>query len=397
MRESGLNKKIIILLFLCKVAAGLISGRISQNVPNMDTWKYHDDAKAEYQLLFDQPSAYFTNILNSGYADPYAGLLKTNKSYWNDLKTNLMVKFVSVLHIFSGANYYINVVLFNFLVFLGNMALFRVYRYRYNHHENVLAFMCFLLPSFLLFSSTIHKEGLIIAALGCLLFSFYNALHFTGFTLKKMLGIISCFLVIFLFRNYVAVMLIPGLMAWAIVHYKKYNPVVTFSIVYLFFIIVFFNLHTIFPDIDPPGLIVQKQRDFFSLENARSQISTPVLYPAFSSFVSNFPTIISNVFCRPFVTDYKLSPFLFPFSLELACYQILIILFVFIRKKINKIDPFVLFGLFFGCSLLLIVGYIVPVIWAIIRYRSIYLPFILIPFIFNFDWEKLPSFKQSKK
>jgi hypothetical protein len=397
IKESGLHNKIIILLFICKVAAGVISGRVSQHAPNMDTWKYHTDAQIEYQLLFDHPSAYFTNILNSGYADPYAGVLKTNKSFWNDLKTNLIVKFISVLDIFSGANYYINVILFNFLVFLGNMALFRVYRYRYKHHINVLAFTCFLLPSFLLFSSTIHKEGLIIAALGWLLFSFYNALHFTGFTFKKIIGIGFCFIVLFLFRNYIAALLLPGLSAWAICHYKKYNPIVTFSLVYLVFMLIFFNIHAVFPSIDPPGLIVQRQTEFFGLEKARSQISTPVLYPNFSSFFSNFPTTISHIFCRPFITDYKLSPLLLLFSVELACYQILIMIFVFIRKKSDGIDAFVLFGLFFGCSLLFLIGYIVPVIWAIIRYRSIYLPFLLIPVILNIDWDKLSFNKRSAK
>lgn len=397
VKDSGLHKKIVILLFICKVAAGLISGKISQNAPNMDTWQYHADARVEYQLLFQHPSQYFTNIFNSGYANPYAGVLKFKSSYWNDLKTNLIVKFISVLDIFSGANYYVNVVLYNFLVFIGTMALFRVYSYRYKHNINLLACACFLLPSFLLFSSTIHKEGLIIAALGWLLYCFYNALHFTGFTLKKISGIIFCFTVIFLFRNYIAAMLIPALTAWVICHYKKYNPLATFSIVYLLFILAFFNIHVIFSNLNLTGLFVQKQADFFSLEKARSQISTPFLYPYFSSFVTNLPTTLSHIFCRPFITDYKLSPLILLFSIELACYQFLVLLFLFIRKKSNGNDPFVLFGLFFGCSLLLIIGYIVPVIWAIIRYRSIYLPFLLIPVILNIEWDKLVSFKRSKK
>jgi hypothetical protein len=59
VRESGLNKKIIILLFLCKVSAGLINGKISENAPTLDTWKYHTDAQVEYKLLFVHPSEYF--------------------------------------------------------------------------------------------------------------------------------------------------------------------------------------------------------------------------------------------------------------------------------------------------------------------------------------------------
>jgi len=397
IRESGLTKQIIVFLFICKVAAGLISGRISQFAPNMDTWIYHAEAQIEYKLLFTNPSNYFTNIFSSGYTNPYGGILKFHSSFWNDLKTNLIVKFISVLDIFSGANYYINVVLYNFIVFLGNMALFRVFSYHYKSNSKLLAFACFLLPSFLLFGSTIHKEGLIIAALGWLLYTFYNALHFTGFTFKKIGSLVLSFIIIFLFRNYVAVMLLPCLTAWAIYYYTKYNPILICSIVYLIFLLIFFNISTVFPAINPPEMIVQKQSDFFALEKARTHIETPALYPAFTSFVTNFSTTFSHAFGRPIINDYQLSPLLLPFSIELICYQLLTILFVFIRKKHNRNDPFIVFALFFGCSILLIIGYIVPVIWAIIRYRSIYLPFIIIPVIMGIDWRKLHITKRSNK
>ena len=48
-------------------------------------------------------------------------------------------------------------------------------------------------------------------------------------------------------------------------------------------------------------------------------------------------------------------------------------------------------------SVLLIIGYTVPVIWAIIRYRSIYLPFIITPLLCNLNKEKILALIQSKK
>ena len=147
IKRSGLSNKVIVILFLSKVSAGLISGRISEHAPSMDTWLYHHEALIEYHLLFDNPVAYFTNIFQSGYEHTYQGVLQFHDSFWNDLKNNLMVKFVSTLHLASGGNYYINVILFNFLVFFGCIALFRVFKQIFPTYNFLVITGVFLLPS----------------------------------------------------------------------------------------------------------------------------------------------------------------------------------------------------------------------------------------------------------
>ena len=86
IKRSRLTNKVIILLFLCKVLVGVISGRISEHVPNMDTWLYHQEALKEYQLLFNDPVAYFTNIFQSGYEHKYVGVLQFQIRFGTILK-----------------------------------------------------------------------------------------------------------------------------------------------------------------------------------------------------------------------------------------------------------------------------------------------------------------------
>ena len=89
---------------------------------------------------------------------------------------------------------------------------------------------------------------------------------------------------------------------------------------------------------------------------------------------------------------------LLPLSIELVFYELLVVAFFLWRQpgfSFNR--PFVFFSLFFGLSLCLIIGYTVPVIGAIVRYRSIYLPFIIAPFALGIDWAKLGTFAGIKK
>ena len=398
VKNAGLSSKIIIGLFLCKVIAGLISGRITQGQASVDTWGYHIDALKEYHLLFSNPREYFINLFQSGYEYGYNGVLVTYHSYWNDLKTNLVIKFISVLDIFSGGNYYINVVLYNFLLFFGSIGLFRVFIHVYNSTSNLLVCCTFLLPSLLYFGSTIHKDGIIFAAIGAVLFNIYYALYFTGFTFKKICFILFSLLITFIIRNFICIALLPALTAMIIASKTKYHAGLTFSIIYLMAAILFFNVHHLVPAINLPQYIVQKQVDFLALDKANTTIDINTLHPGFTSFVTNAPGALLHSLFRPYITDVSLSTLLLPLSIELFCYQLLLLAFIFFRnKKMVFNSPVIFFGLFFGLSQCLMIGYTVPVIGAIVRYRSIYLPFLLTPVICNIDWEKLCCFIRVKK
>jgi len=223
VKDAGLPAKIVIGIFLLKIVVGLVYGRMIERTHLSDSWSYHYDGLEEYQLLWQHPLDYFSNIFQSGYQNKYGGILQSQDSFWNDLKNNLMVKFVSILHIFSGGNYYINVILYNFLLFFGNIGLFRFFTKIYRTHAYLLVIITFLLPSVLLFTSTIHKDGIVLAALGIFFFNFYEAVNNAGFTSKRILYCFFAVLLIFCFRNFVLIALFPALIGWLISYFFKCN------------------------------------------------------------------------------------------------------------------------------------------------------------------------------
>lgn len=375
----------------------MFSGWMLRNNPNSDTWGYHKDALVEYRLLFTHPSEYFTNLFYTGYQYGYDGILQFHNSYWNDLKTNLMVKFVSGLHFFSFGHYYVNVVLYNFLVFFGHIALVRMFQKFFKDKNTILIITCFLLPSLLLFSSAIHKDGLIFAAISITCYCFYDLISRPVFSNRKMLMVILSVLFIFLLRSYILIVLIPALTGWYVTYKMKYYPAIVFSLVLILGVVIFFNINYFFPSLNMPQMVVQKQADFFGLGKANSSIEISELTPTFRSFIRNAPEAISHTMLRPYFRDYFISRPLLPFIFELIVYQFLFILFLFFRRNEPMNKPFIFFCISFSIIILLIIGYIVPVLWAIVRYKSIYLPFLLTPLICGVDFKKLQSFLFIKK
>ena len=72
-----------------------------------DTWAYHFNSIQEYQLLFNNPHEYFTNLFNDPYDTGVGGFLAGSDSYWNDLKGNVFVKLLSIFNVFSFGHYYV--------------------------------------------------------------------------------------------------------------------------------------------------------------------------------------------------------------------------------------------------------------------------------------------------
>ena len=394
---SGLPSKIVIFLFVLKVLSGCAYVWVMLKInTSLDTRGFHREGLVEYHLLFSHPGQYLTDIFYNRYNNGYAGLLSSTNSYWNDLSSFVIIKFLSVCDIFSFGNYYVNVIFYNYVTFFGAIGLYSVFNMIYVNKGRLLMITCFLLPSLLFFSSTIHKEGFIFAALGIVVFNISTALHKTGFTVVKFVYILLALSFIFVLRSYVLLGLLPALFAWVLSQSNKFSPVRVFIFTYIAVAAIFFCSGSIYPKLNLPESISKKQWDFEQLAPSSTHIPTKTLTPDFTGFAANMPQAFEHSLLRPWVADIHLSWFLLPLIIELILYQLLLVFFIFFRNKVRKRNPFILFSLFFSLSVLLIIGYTIPVIGAIVRYRSIYLPFILSPLICNINWNKVQKFKTNK-
>ena len=175
IRETGLSQKIIVGLFLIRIIAGCTNGYINlYYYPVSDISTYHNDGIAEYHLLFNDPKEYFSNIFK--YDNSYTAFLDITDSFWNNLRSDLIIKMLSIFNIFSRGNFFINTIFFNFLVFFGSVSLYKVFISIFPFKKKLLIFSLFLLPSLIYFTGGIHRDGLIFLGLSIFI---YNAFFLT--------------------------------------------------------------------------------------------------------------------------------------------------------------------------------------------------------------------------
>ena len=392
IKKSGIDRKVILGLFLFKIVAGIAIGWLSLHFygSGNDYWDINREAWNEYRLLLTDPAKYFSNIFTSDYPGGYGGMFSSFNSFWNDLRGNILIKLVSVFNIFSRGDYYINSLFFNFLVFFGHVALYKLFMKIYPGRQWLVITGCFLLPSAMYFSSGIHKDGLVFLLLAVLIYTIHRSLGENKAGVKRILLISITLVLLFLIRHFIFIALVPALIAWVLCSKYKWNTAITFAAVYLVTGLLLFNISSVFPRIKPLELITQRQMEYLNLGPSDTQIEFTKLDPHFKSFVANAPQALNHVLLRPYLWEVPVKSLL-ALNIELFIYQATFLLFLFFRRS-NRNDintPFLFFAFSFCFSLFLLIGYIVPNLGSIVRYRSLYFPLIITPLLCSIAWDRL--------
>lgn len=391
IKNAGINSKVLLGLFLIKIVAGIAIGWVAIHVygPGNDYWDLNDEAWIEYRLLVTDPAKYFSNIFTSDYEGGYTGIFSSFNSYWNDLRGNIIIKLVSIFNIFSRGDYYINSLFFNFIIFFGHIILYRLFIKVFPGKQLWVIIGCFLLPSTLYFVSGIHKDGLVFLLQAVLIYSVYQSLSKNRFTVKRVSLVLLSLLLLFLVRNFIVLALLPALFAWILSAKTKWNTALTFIGVYLLSGLLFFGISSVNAKIDLPAIIVKKQADYMGLRPGATQIELAPLQPSLKSFISNAPQAIGHILLLPYPGQQPAS--LLPFSFELFFYLFLFLRLHFFMKKQYAIGdkPFLFFILFFTFTIFLFIGYTVPNIGALVRYRSLYFPLLITPLIACMSWKNI--------
>ena len=389
IKNAGLSTQIIILLLLVKITAGCVLGLMNQyqmhNATDYDL--YNNLGIIEYRHLFSDPHLFFTDIFKSNYSQ-YGEYFGSTGSYWNDLRTNIILKVLGIMDIFSRGNYYINSLFFNTIAFFGHIALFRVFNSLYTRKKLQVIAGCFLLPSMLYFSSGIHKDLIVFTALAVFCYSLYVSLD-CGFTLKRILFILFSFFSILLIRNFIAVVLFPFASAWFISCRYKIKPAPVFSVMMMVVAVAVCLMHFGPEKYDPLRVVVEKQQSFFALGTGSTQYNNDTLAPAIKSFAFAAPRAFTHAYLTPYPGEFE-NIFLNLLSVEIIAYLVLFCLWMFFPlRQGERANPFIYFCFLFSFAVFLFIGYITPAAGALIRYRSIYLPFILTPILAGIHWKRL--------
>jgi hypothetical protein len=396
-RRSELSKPQLISVFLLKVMAGIFYGWIGLYYGGLaqmqDTWIFHYNSVAEARLLHTDPHEYFTNLFKDPYGDGVSKFFATTDSYWNDLKGNIFIKLLSVFNILSGGYYYVNVIFYAFITLFGSMAIYRVMSDVFPNKKLHILLATFLLPSFLYWTSGLHKEGLIFTGIALIVFCMYFGMKEKKFGIGRILGILLGLLIVLVLRNFLVILLVPAMLAWALANRYPSRGLVIFTASYVVFILLFFNARYVNSQLDFPQAVVDRQQEFKKLQPGGSTIPMKDLDPNAASFLKNTPQAINLSSIRPYPSDVRHILSLAA-AIEINVLLLMFLCLIFWRSngKDYRGKNLLNFCIFFSISLLMAIGFSVNNLGAIVRYRSVIMPLLVIPMVAQIDWKRIASF-----
>lgn len=390
-KNSGLNNWWLTGLFTLKIIAGLAYAFFylqPSYYATSDTWHYFDLSKGETDWLLKDPVAFFKDIFVSAYHQR-SGLFASTNSYWNDLKSTVVIKLLAICNVFTFKNYFADIIFFNFFFFFGPVALYKLVKQLFSLNSLLLIACIFLLPSFLFWCSGIHKDGFIFSGAALIAYYFNEQIYNRRINLRSVIISILCFIVVFALRNFMAMLLLPALLIWLLCSFYPARSKIIIATVYGLGILLFFVSPFISTATNLPEYVIEKQDEFKKLSGT-SAIYVPSLESSFTSFVKFLPTAIDIAFFRPHVTEVNNKSYI-PAAAEVICLWLFAALFLFIRKKSNKTPEqkaFLFFCICFAISFLLLAGYTITFSGAIVRYRAVVLPFLFVPVVAGLQLNK---------
>jgi hypothetical protein len=374
-----------VTLFITRIAAGFTLGWLAHYFsPLNDYTTLNNEGISEFHNLIDNPRLFFTDIFYSPYQNTYGGYFNAVGSYWNDLRNNIITKILAFLNLISRGHFNTNVLLLNIIPFLGSIAIYRIFITIFPSRKWIVIFGCFLIPTTLLFSSGIHKDLFVYSSL-----CFYSyGLFFSiteMFTWKRCSLILVSFFMILLMRNFLAMALIPATVGFMLSNKFKIKPIVVYGFTYLSALAIIILSDFFSTSFQPLRIITDRQEEFLKLPKANSQIELTVLTPDLKSFRTNFREALDHGFLQPhFWKTNHWTGFLA--SLEWSILFLFPLFWVLVfRRKVQIHSHFIWFGFAVAFTMFIMIGYIIPNLNSIVRYKSIYLPFIITPILCLFS------------
>ncbi|MEO6932546.1 MAG: hypothetical protein ABI151_13015 [Chitinophagaceae bacterium] len=369
-----ISRGIFIGIFLLKIIAGLVYGYIySQQafVTSSDAWRVFHASLPEYRLLLHDPLTFLkTSFIFEGDIS-YSNFTQAGSSYWNILKEVIIVKFEALLDVFSFGNYYVNLVIYSFLVLIGNNLFFRTLGMVFKESPYLNLFAAFLVPSMVFWTSAVYKDGLLFILMAVICYSTMRWMSGNRSFLSWLFILIPALAGLFLLRTYLAALVIPALLAWIIAEKTGVAPLRIYLSVYILGGLAVFLLRPVF---DITSLMASWQEAFLQLP-ANSAMPAKPLASGINGLIKNLPQSLNFAFLRPVLWENKGKQYLL-FAFELLVMQLLFVISLFRgfspdrRQLAFRLFCFCL--AFTGC---LFLGYTVNIIGALVRYRCIFYPF----------------------
>ena len=369
--------------FMLKVSMACLYGYIFQEYyGGDDTWMYHHQSQDETQFLKTDPLHFLHSLI-----DPTSYTRYMMTTWWQELEYASLIKLLAILNLFSGGSYYVNAVLFSMITFWGAYFYYSLFTRLYPNSKTLMMLVFFFFIPMVFWTSGIRKDGLIMLFTGMFFLSTYRFLE-SG-SRKMLAAMLIAFFGVALNRNFVALSLIPPAIAWILSKKMNRHPLKTHIYVYTISLVIFF-LSAVWGPVNIPGKFVQRQADFMALKGG-SYVALDTLGTDPVSFIRILPQALNHVFIRPYPGEGKgvLSAFSALETWFVFLILLLWLLFPTSPRRVFLQNAAVCALLFFSISNYLFVGYTIPFLGAIVRYRIVYETILLAIAVTQVNWQRL--------
>lgn len=413
-RVEGLSRIQLVVLFLVKIFAGSLLYFIYSNYADYnkeaDIFKYFADSEVMYNALWVNPPDFFKmlfGINNQGdYFDENYYTVMNNwyrvyqDNMYNDTRT--VIRFNALVRIFSFGYYHVHTVFICFFSFIGLTGIYKFFTRKIHDKKPLIIIAVFLTPSLLFWGSGVLKEGILVFAMGVMLYYLDTIIKRKFKILYWILLLFAIFILLHVKIYFIAV-LAPLLIAyyWVETTSKRFI-LLKYLVVLVAIFFIGLNIHYIFPGINIMDMIARKQHEFIAFSNATDPGSMIYVKPVKSniwSFISLIPLAFFNTFLRPHFLDINNLLVFFAFLENLLLFAFVVFALVFKKKQVNE-KNLIYFCILFVFASYILIGLISPVLGATVRYKAPLLPFFIVVFIIIFDEKKFlnnfPKLKRKK-
>lgn len=382
-KSSSISKNILLIGFSLKALSAVLFGYLYKIhlLTGNDTYLYFDDANIVHSAMAQNPFVYLKLLIGFNDFTPVPTAMQPYTDamwFWFDSSNYFVVRVNAFIRIFSFGVYNVHAIIFSFLSFFGTYNLYLFFENKV-YSKKMLQFILFGIPSIVFWTSGVHKEALVIFSLGIILYNLDFILK-GNYTRRNLfltlvglifLGYIRIYLLAFIAP------LISGILLYTKLEFKRSSSFSLYlvSILAAFLVLIFAD--TVYPKFNFVQEFLIRRTYFLNSPGSMTFSVSNVPHNISGSLLLIWEAIV-NPFVRPFPSDCnKVLPILASVETYLILFILIILLFSANFKSVIS-NPYAIFCILFGLSTLFLIGLIVNNSGAIVRYRSIAIPFILI-------------------
>jgi len=364
--------KFALTAFLFKVAAGCLYGFIFLRRGG-DTWSYHRSGLADLPNLKHHPFHFILSLF------PVDKIINASSRYFDaGLKYYYIAKLSTIFSFFSGGRYFVNVIFYQLIVFAGSYYLLKAFVMLFNKKILFTTLLIFFYYPTVYWTSGFHRDGLLFFFLSVGLYHFVKLLSLKNKSSYLYLALSVIFL--FFIRSFVGVTFACALIFWQFFNCEPFKKLSRYGFWYMtgtFLLIIFFSHYTPF---DLYKKIVEKHNAFAALyKDNKYLLSDKILTPDLSSFVQYIPTALENSVWRPYFSElffplnsYGAKTNILGFLEKMFIFSLLIIALISNLKHKSSVFRSLAFQVLLAFVFLnyLLIGYTIPFLNALMRYRT---------------------------